>query len=405
MRHIGDSERKCFAVSRGERFALLSVLAGLALAWPDVAAQEPTFDTSPITAERKAEKPQAQPTSASEPSTMSSSRGSFVIAPIPMSSPAIGNGATILGGYIFPLRKSDKISPPSLVGGAWVGTDNGTRAWVAATELYFNQGRYHIISGVAHGDLNYDFYGTGTLNGDTGLKFGLHQTGNVFFGEASRRTFWQVFVGPRLWFATSKIEPQHLAETFPGLPPLGVDFSMRSLGFKIERETTPNRFYPRAGTLFQLGSDFFAKSIGSSFTFQRYRLTFNSYHGFGQRQVLAVNLFGCSTGGQAPFFGQCIFGMQDELRGYPAGRYIDMKMFATQAEYRLELPWRLGVAAFAGIGEVAPTWTGFDGGNLLPSGGFGPRLKLSGKYGVNLRADLAWGKNGHTFSMGLGESF
>ena len=403
MNYSVTNEHKCFAVS--PRMKCVLVLIGLALAWPDVAAQEPTLDTSPILAKRKAEKPQAQPTSASEAARTSSSRGSFVIAPIPMSSPAIGNGATILGGYIFPLRKSDTISPPSVVGGAWVGTDNGTRAWVAGTELYFNQDRYHIISGVAHGDLNYDFYGTGTVNGNAGRKFGLNQTGNVFFGEASRRTFWQVFVGPRLWFATSKIQSQHLGEKFPGLPPLDVDFSMRSLGFKIERETIPNRFYPKAGTLFQFGSDFFAKSIGSTFTFQRYRLTFNSYHSFGQRQVLAVNLFGCSTGGEAPFFGQCIFGMQDELRGYPAGRYIDMKMFATQAEYRLELPWRLGVAAFAGVGQVAPTWTSFDGGNLLPSGGFGPRLKLSGQYGVNLRADLAWGKNGHTFSMGLGESF
>lgn len=28
-------------------------------------------------------------------------RGSFVIAPIPMASPAVGNGAVVLGGYIF----------------------------------------------------------------------------------------------------------------------------------------------------------------------------------------------------------------------------------------------------------------------------------------------------------------
>lgn len=332
-------------------------------------------------------------------------RGSFVIAPIPTASPAVGNGGVILSGYIFPLRRNDKISPPSVIGGAWVGTENGTRAWAAGAELYFNQDRYHVISGVAHGDLNYVFYGTGTAAGDAGRKFALNQTGDVFFGEALRRTVKDIFIGPRVWLGNSRIAPQHPGETNPELPPFHVGFSMRSLGFKIERDTIPNRFYPEQGTLLTFGSDFFAEALGGSFSFQRHQLTFNYYRHFGTRQVLAYNLFGCSTGGDAPFFGQCIFGMQGELRGYPAGRYIDRRMFATQLEYRLALPRRLGMAAFGGLGEVAPTFSDFDAGNILPSIGVGPRFMLSGKYHVNLRADVAWGKKGHTFSMGIGESF
>lgn len=369
--------------------------------------QEPAPDTSPGTtkANREMKKPGQSDTKAGLGGTQDSGRGSIVVAPIPTSSPAIGNGATVLGGYIFPLRKSDTISPPSIIGGAWVGTDNGTRAWVGGTELYFDQDRYHVISGFAHGDLNYDFYGTGSVNGDAGVKFGLNQTGDIFFGEVLRRTGFDIFIGPRLWFGRSRLEPQHLGETFPNLPPFGVDFNMNALGFKIERDTTPNRFYPEEGTLFRFGSDFFSKDLGGTFTFQRYGLTFNAYRSFTKKQILAYNAFACSTGGNAPFFGQCIFGIQNELRGYPAGRYIDKDMLATQAEYRLSLPWRLGLAAFAGLGEVAPSFSKFDADNILPSGGIGPRFMLSGKYHVNLRADVAWGKNGRTFSMGLGESF
>jgi hypothetical protein len=80
-------------------------------------------------------------------------------------------------------------------------------------------------------------------------------------------------------------------------------------------------------------------------------------------------------------------------------------MLATQAEHWLVLPWRFGVAAFGGIGEVAPTFSSFDAENVLPSVGVGPRFSLSTKYHVNIRADFAWGKTGNTFSMGLGESF
>jgi hypothetical protein len=39
-------------------------------------------------------------------------RGSFVVAPLPISSPAIGSGLVPVLGYIFPLSKNDKISPP-----------------------------------------------------------------------------------------------------------------------------------------------------------------------------------------------------------------------------------------------------------------------------------------------------
>ena len=42
---------------------------------------------------------------------------------------------------------------------------------------------------------------------------------------------------------------------------------------------------------------------------------------------------------------------------------------------------------------------------FLPAGGAGLRFMLSKTYHVNLRADLAAGKNEHTFSMGVSEAF
>lgn len=37
------------------------------------------------------------------------SRGAIVVAPIPISSPAIGSGVVLFGGYIFPFRKADTV--------------------------------------------------------------------------------------------------------------------------------------------------------------------------------------------------------------------------------------------------------------------------------------------------------
>jgi len=80
-------------------------------------------------------------------------------------------------------------------------------------------------------------------------------------------------------------------------------------------------------------------------------------------------------------------------------------MFATQAEYRLVLPWRFGVVAFGGSGEVAPGVDKFRGDEFLPSGGTGTRFSLSKKYHVNLRTDFAWGRNAFTWTVGVAEAF
>jgi len=334
-----------------------------------------------------------------------SARGSFVGVPVPVSSPALGSGVVLMGGYIFSFTRKDTISPPSVLGAAGLITDNGSRGLAAGTELYFNKDRYHVITGYARALLNYDFYGTGTSAGNAGRKFGLKQNVDAFLGEVTRRLFWHIFIGPRLLHGTTTLAPQHFGERLPQLPPLNVNFDLRSLGLNVERNTTTNRFYPVGGTSGKFTADFFDQGLGSTFTFQTYRATFNVYQTLAKNQVLAYNAYICATGGAAPFFGKCIFGTNNELRGYTAARYIDRDMFAGQIEYRVSLPWRLGAAAFAGLGQVAPSFTAFTFDNLLPSIGGGPRFQLSTKYHVNLHADFAQGKNGHTFSMGLGEAF
>jgi hypothetical protein len=65
----------------------------------------------------------------------------------------------LAGGYIFALRKSDKISQPSTIGGAVLITDNGSRAWGLGGEFYLKQDTYHITTTYFRGNINYDFYG------------------------------------------------------------------------------------------------------------------------------------------------------------------------------------------------------------------------------------------------------
>ena len=373
-----------------------------------VAAQEAVVSESPSpriqTTEDHAQKPNA---SAQQNASLENKQdgGSFIIAPLPISSPALGSGIVPVLAYIFPLDRSDKTSPPSVIGAAGLVTDNGTRGFVAAGELYFKENTYRATAVFARGNLNYNLYGLGA--GAPQPRLPLNQTGQVLFGEFVRRIGWKFFLGPRFFWGNSLItlRPANLG-TVPLPPDVGLHTALTAVGFRLQRDTRPNRFYPTTGILLDFTSDFFSQGLGSKYSFQSYKFTFNKYWSITKQQVLAYNGFACATGGQPPFYGNCIYGTDSELRGYVAGRYLDRYMAATQMEYRLALPKRFGVVGFGGLGEVVPGGNQpFRTKNFLPSGGAGGRFELSKKYHVNLRVDFAQGKDSHTWSMGVGEAF
>ena len=332
-------------------------------------------------------------------------RGEFVIAPIPISSPALGSGIVPVVAYIFPLSTADKISPPSVVAATGVVTNNGTRAFALGGQLFFKEDTYEVATGFAKGNLNYDLYGLGS--GASQLKLPLNQTGKAFFGQVFRRIGWKFFAGPRFFAGNSLITVRSTDVGSAPLPPdLGFNTTLTALGFGIKRDTRPNRFYATTGTLLTFNADFFSEALGSKYSFQSYNVTFNKYWSLSKNQVLAYNAFACFTGGQPPFYGNCIYGTQNELRGYTAGRYLDRYMLATQYEYRLTLPKRFGLVWFGGVGEVIPGGNQlFRNKNFLPSGGAGVRFEVSKAYHVNLRADFAQGIGSHTWSIGVGEAF
>ena len=333
-------------------------------------------------------------------------RGSFVLAPLPIVSPAIGSGIVPVLAYIFPFQTKDENSPPSLAGVAGLITDNSSRAFAVGTDLYLKQASYELKSFYFRGNLDYNLYGVGYVDGNAGRKLPLEQTGQLFFVEFLRAIPWKVFVGGRFITGNSLIAVKSTAAETPPTPPdTGLQTNLRALGVSLTRDSRPNRFYPLKGSLIDFTGDFFADSLGSKYSYQSYKFTCNKYQSLNQKQVLGYNLFLCGTEGKPPFYGNCIYGARNELRGYTAGRYLDRYMFATQLEYRLVLRWRLGAVGFGGVGAIAPNPGDFQADRLLPAGGTGIRFMLSNKFHVNLRTDFAWGKDNFTWSMGVGEAF
>src|SRR5271169_5881320 len=89
----------------------------------------------------------------------------IVVAPLPISSPAIGTGIIPVLGYIFPIDKNDKVSPPSTIGAAGLITNNGSLGFAVGGQLFFKENTYEVTSGYVHGNVNYNISGNGVAEG------------------------------------------------------------------------------------------------------------------------------------------------------------------------------------------------------------------------------------------------
>lgn len=363
-----------------------------------------TATNSPKTSTQTESAAPAEPDTQSDQNKKRVPRGAFVVAPLPISSPAIGSGIVPVLGYIFPFSMKDKISPPSVIGAAGLVTNNGSRGFAVGGQLYLKENRYRITAGFGRGNVNYDIYFNLTA---ASLKLPLKQTGQAFFAEFLRSVGWKFFLGPRFITGRSFLTIRPNNDTkFPIPLDIGLHTTLTSLGAQLTRDTSLNRFYPAGGTYFAFTSDFFSKALGSKYSFQSYKGTFSKYWSLSAKQVLAYNAFVCATAGSPPFYGNCIYGSNNQLRGYTAGQYFTRYQLATQSEYRLELPKRFGLVVFGGIGEAIPGAKQLYGSQkFLPSGGGGLRFQLDKKHHVNLRADIAQGRDGHTFGLAIGEAF
>jgi len=121
------------------------------------AAQEPALPPkAPAATPQTAQDDSQVSASAADSSAAKQERGSLVVAPLPIVSPAIGNGIVPVVAYIFPFTKKDKISPPSVIAAAGLFTDNGSRAGAVGADLFMKENRYELMSFYLYGKLDYN---------------------------------------------------------------------------------------------------------------------------------------------------------------------------------------------------------------------------------------------------------
>lgn len=327
---------------------------------------------------------------------------SVVAMPIPVSNPAIGNGLAVAALGIY---THDKASPPwiTAIGGMY----SDTHSWAVAVGQQANlrQDAVRLTLGGGGGDFHLDFYGIGAGAGARNHAIPIDQQGAGLLAEALFRVHPNTYVGVRYRGIAVKTTLDLSEIPFPDqqLPEFELDSASSAIGLAAEYDSRDSQFDPRKGSYATAQFLVAAEALGSDFDYNRFELAANTYHALSEKSVIAGRLALCDTGDGAPFYDLCMFGQNNDLRGYDPGRYRDHTLASVQVEYRRDLFWRFGAVAFAGVGGVAPSFDKL--GKLLPAAGVGLRFKASKTHAVNASFDFAFGEDSQAFYFYIGEAF
>ena len=183
-------------------------------------------------------------------------------------------------------------------------------------------------------------------------------------------------------------------------------YHVSGFGLSLTYDTRNNAFSPDKGVMLQFYFDHFAPFFGSDYQYTNYVIDLRRFLRIYKRQVLALQIFGNFNAGETPLRSLSYLGGANQLRGYYAGRYRDKNAAVIQAEYRVPLFGRIGVAGFADVGNVGPDLDYINFRHFKYSYGGGLRIALNEKEKLNLRLDYGIAKgSSQGFYLQLGEAF
>jgi hypothetical protein len=177
-------------------------------------------------------------------------------------------------------------------------------------------------------------------------------------------------------------------------------------GIVFVRDNRNATFFPYGGGLYTVRFVVYPPILIADYGYTRVEADLRKYFGRNPNETLAIQAYGSFMFGTPPFYALSALGGSSRMRGYFLGRYRDRHYLAAQAEYRKMFWWRLGFAAFAGVGEVfGSEGSEFRVNRLQWSVGGGLRVLFNRAERINLRVDFGIGKSTTGLYFQLEEAF
>jgi len=304
--------------------------------------------------------------------SVKTSKGEWIFAPVPKYGPSQGWGLALVTQYIL---KGSNEAKPSIISGAIFETQKKSYGGFFLYVGRLNEDRLRLNVQAGYAKMNIDFYGVGKSQADRDQPILLSQDFN-FLALQLMPKWGPVYIGPTLNY----------------IDVIG-HFGIEGMGLKLQADTRDNTFYPLAGYLTNVTAQFYDENFSRRRQFQLYGANHNIYSSLPNDQVLASRLNVQFAEGDVPSFFLPTFGLRGDMRGYKPGKFRDRYLWDVGTEYRHRFTDRWGVVAFASAGDLMPSPSDFSLTDLLWSGGVGLRFRIARENPVYFRVDLARGDN------------
>jgi outer membrane protein assembly factor BamA len=353
--------------------------------------------TAALLASGRFEAAQARPGETGRDTTITA----WTILPVVFHTPETGTGGGVAGAYHYKHHVDDR---PSSISWITFYTEKKQTILLLNPEIYLSGGSRRLLLELGYEDYPNVFYGvgSGTLTDHEEdyreKSFDLEVSYEVELRRNLR-------LGPRLDFRRS-----HIIETEAGglLAEGGIrgveKYRSLLLGLVLIYDGRDNILYTTHGSYLSVSTNYAGDATGSDHEYSRHSFDLRHFIGLGGSHAIGLRARFAAAGGSPPFQSLPGLGGEGLMRGFTGGRFRDKLAYTGQAEYRLKLPWRLGFAAFAALGDVAGAIDDFTGSGIKFSGGTGIRFRLNNE-GLNLRLDMGFTEEGSGFYFIAGEAF
>jgi len=329
----------------------------------------------------------------------------IIFSPIVYYTPETRFAYGAAGSYIFRLSKDRPNDRPSSLSPIAVYTQEKQFYAQMKSLVYLKNERYQIELNLKLQDYPDKFFGIGNDNTLEDKESYTSRSVSAMF-TILRKVKEGLHLGVQYHYARwniSEFKPGGLLENqdIPG----NREGTIAGLGFMLNLDTRDNIFAPTRGEWIEFGARFYNEILGSDFNYSNFKLNIRKYVPVFSSHIVAAQLILQEQGGTVPFTEMARIGGSYLMRGYYDGRFRDQKMAVLQLEYRVPLFWRLGVVAFAGVGNVAGTWGEMDLSGMKRSLGFGFRYLFDRKEKIYVRMDFGFGHDENGFYLSIFEAF
>ncbi|WP_234831903.1 BamA/TamA family outer membrane protein, partial [Sphingobium yanoikuyae] len=331
-----------------------SLIMCLGMALPAAAQNTPSREIMDQAQSVQAGKPEPAPDAALPPP---STKPDLVIAPIPLSNPAMGTG--LAGAAVLYYNPNGSSRPwVSGFGGGYTSTDSWGLG--ASHNMTLADDRLRFQGWAGYGVANLRFYGIGANAGASNLSIKLRDKALAAMVDTQYQIFSKGFLrhlsfGARLYYLDMNARVSLPLPNHPNLTPPAIErhSQIAMLGPSFTFDSRNNPVDPRKGVYTTGSLTYGADWLGSDFTHHKLQIAGNGYFPLGRETVLVVRKTLCEASDGAPYYDLCLYGQNGDLRGYETGRYRDRASWALQGEVRQHLFGKIGMVAFGGIGGIA----------------------------------------------------